>query len=264
MKRHAALIQKISFGFLAFAMPAHAANVNLLANELASLPCNREVQARLDHSLLKMTWFPLTVFPQSGAHDAVSHRDTRTYRAYTVWGEDGGASLIDANLKTGEQTTTTWKTAELCKPRSTTQAVPKPLAAMPQTFSDDDLAELLKKNKTGIIYVWSPYMPLSVAALHEIKSAAHAKELPLTILVDGKAQPSATSEWIGKKGVETRDVKPANSNELLARGLGLHYPTVFVYSGGYLSNRTYVGNKESRLYQNWLTLELKRMSAELR
>ena len=53
------------------------------------------------------------------------------------------------------------------------------------------------------------------------------------------------------------------SDELYARNIGLHYPTAFIYKDQFISNRTYVGFKEDKIYQKWMGLELAELTKDL-
>ena len=66
--------------------------------------------------------------------------------------------------------------------------------------TDRDLSRLVNKNSQGLIYVWSPGMPLSVRGISEIRRVANDLNLPLKIVVD----PIIESERIEKEVKDSR------------------------------------------------------------
>lgn len=105
-------------------------------------------------------------------------------------------------------------------------------------------------------------MPLSVEGLHEIKAAIAAKGGHLTILMDRNASELDAEKWIALGKVEVTDRLPFASQELLARDIGLHYPVLYLYKDGFLSNREYLGFKTKEVYLQWIRLELESISKD--
>src|SRR5262245_11283098 len=50
-------------------------------------------------------------------------------------------------------------------------------------FTDDDLRSLVRENEAGMIYVWSPSMPLSIRGLEEARAAATTLGIAFTAVV---------------------------------------------------------------------------------
>src|SRR3982751_4171633 len=56
-------------------------------------------------------------------------------------------------------------------------------ATMTHAFTDDRLRELLNTTRDGMIYVWSPGMPLSITGLREAKAAADSLGIAFSAVV---------------------------------------------------------------------------------
>lgn len=94
------------------------------------------------------------------------------------------------------------------------------MAANNRTLDDSYLKELMKKNKAGLIYVWSPRMPLSVQGLEEARRAAADAGIAFVEARDPHAGPAADSQLI------------LNSNRLLELGVSNHFPTIAFFKDG--------------------------------
>lgn len=114
-------------------------------------------------------------------------------------------------------------------------------------FTDRDLAKFVTKNKTGVIYVWSPRMDLSVKGISEMKAAAKKKRLPLLILLDkdvSSAEKSKLEKSLGKDAVKTVD-----SFELKMRHAQLHFPAIFVFKNQKILSEVKYGYEKADRYE---------------
>lgn len=96
-------------------------------------------------------------------------------------------------------------------------------------FTDVELAQTLQSHDRGMIYVWSPLMPLSIQGLEEARRVATEMGLGFTAVVDAQSAslvPQADS---------------LESNRLLELGVLNHFPTVAVYEAGALSRHLIPG-----------------------
>ncbi len=119
----------------------------------------------------------------------------------------------------------------------------------PDGFDDQDLQDLLAKSTQGLIYLWSPSLPLSVEGKAEIQKVATGLNLPVTFLVD----PTATANTDGDPKV--------TSQELLLLGATRHYPALLVYQGGKLTSLAHVGRRSNGEWKWIINQELKRRIA---
>ncbi len=117
----------------------------------------------------------------------------------------------------------------------------------PVGFTDKDLAKFVTKNKTGVIYVWSPRMDLSVKGIAEIKAATKAKKLPLLILVDkdvSAAEKAKLEKSLGKDVVKTVD-----SFELNMRHAQMHFPALLVFKDQKILSEVKYGYEKADRYK---------------
>ncbi len=119
-------------------------------------------------------------------------------------------------------------------------------------FDDACLAELLLKseqNKTsGVIWIWSPRMNLSVYGLTEIKPVAALLDLELTVLVDPNHAELTVYEPAYVSLLSSSKVM--KSKILESQGALLHFPVLIIYKNGkiLLPNRPGYDEPE-RLYR---------------
>ncbi len=94
-------------------------------------------------------------------------------------------------------------------------------------FGDSDLEAFIKKNKTGVIYVWSPRMSLSENGIKEIQTAARSKKLPVLVLMDKDLPESERLKLQTKLGKDV--TRTVDSFELSMRHVQMHFPALLVF-----------------------------------
>lgn len=104
-------------------------------------------------------------------------------------------------------------------------------------FLDRDLERLLKKEKRGVIYLWSPHMSLSVYELVEMKKYLSSLKVPVTILLDLNADIDSANKSIQKFDLPLEYLKRMNSRKLEKFGATIHYPSTIFYKDGELVKR---------------------------
>ncbi len=82
----------------------------------------------------------------------------------------------------------------------------------------------------GVIYVWSPHMPLSVDAFRHVASATEALGVALTVVVDPAGDPAYARAMARSAEMPVQAVRPFSSVELLFRNATVHAPSVLVYA----------------------------------
>lgn len=228
-------------------------------DELKTVVCIGGLAQAVDAHLKTQSWVPEPIsIPRKPLINGIAFRDSRTKKYYKIWSFKNETSLLEGDLKSKEEILKTWNNLKACALTQEKRKAPEFPSFGKVGFSDAELDKTLNANPWGVIYVWTPYMPLSVEGLKEIRDAVHAKGGNLTVLLDPKADPVEAKKWIGK-GATDADLNPATSDELNSREMGLHYPIAFIYKNKFLSNRTYVGFKYNNIYQKWIDIE----SAEL-
>ena len=249
-----------SLTFISSVAGASSAN---LSDFLHKAPCSTQVSQEIDAEMRRQTWAPIVVAEkmQPLAY-GTEFRDTRKNKAYKLYSRGNDSFYSVMTIGETKQSLTTWSKGNACKKTTTTtDVVQAPVPA--KGFADKDLKAALKAHKQGLIYVWSPHMPLSVEGLQEIKDAAKKLNMHLTILQDGKANPQGTAKWVKTKRVLASETTPVASRELYARQVQLHYPVLFIYKDGFLSNRTIVGHKKADTFEKWISTEVAQLQKDL-
>jgi hypothetical protein len=116
-------------------------------------------------------------------------------------------------------------------------------SAMSNAFTDDRLRTLVERTRDGVIYVWSPGMPLSVTGLAEARAAADSLGISFTAIV-ADAQPT---ELLAIP-VDTAFQHPLNAVDLVYRDAALHYPSILFYRDGALLGSAIPGYKRRETY----------------
>jgi hypothetical protein len=133
--------------------------------------------------------------------------------------------------------------ADGCGTRTTIHRRTFDSSAMTHAFTDDRLRSLLERTRDGVIYVWSPGMPLSVLGLNEARAAAESLGIAFTAVV-AEAQPSE----LRVLSVDTSYLQTLNSFELVYRDATIHYPTAIFYRSGSLLGSAIPGFKRRDTY----------------
>ncbi len=107
-------------------------------------------------------------------------------------------------------------------------------------FSDQDLKLKMKKNKLGLIYVWSPKFIYSVKEFSAIKKTAESLGYSFHAVMAADDNPeklnSSSFSHISK------DFRRRNASlELLLQKSDLHSPTMFIYKNNKWSAKPLVG-----------------------
>ncbi|HEY6219439.1 MAG TPA: hypothetical protein VIV65_05250 [Gemmatimonadaceae bacterium] len=130
-----------------------------------------------------------------------------------------------------------------CVPQITSHRRSFDPAAMRGSFTDDDLRGLLRNHGSGMIYVWSPRMPLSVCGIEEARAAARDLGIRFTALV-----ADADSDEARAAVRNPRDRRAMESLELTYRDATIHYPTTLYYRDGQISGTAIPGYKTRSVY----------------
>jgi hypothetical protein len=109
------------------------------------------------------------------------------------------------------------------------------------TFTDDDLRALVRANAAGMIYVWSPGMPLSIRGLEEARAAAKALGVAFTAVV-ADATPAEL------RGVDASIGRSMSALDLVYRNATIHYPSITFYQHGALLGSAIPGYKQRDTY----------------
>lgn len=128
-------------------------------------------------------------------------------------------------------------------------ALPTPV---PQSFTDDDLARLLRDQRCGLITVVSPRMPLSIGNLTNVTQVAAAHGLSLTVLIDPHSAEERDARALNAF-VPRGELRKNESRSLGLHGSLLHYPTLHIFIDGRLAPEVIYGAKSVESYESLLS-----------
>ncbi len=109
-----------------------------------------------------------------------------------------------------------------------------------KSFTDTNLEELLAKNGSGVIYVWSPGMSFSAKFLKAYRAWAKSKKMDFAIVVDPRATMREVLAAENTYGFSWERVR-MNSVDLYMRSTTIHFPTALVFKDGRIHRSEIVG-----------------------
>ena len=115
-------------------------------------------------------------------------------------------------------------------------------------FDDDDLQRLLDAPGRGVIYLWSPHMPLSIDGFRSLRAAADARGLAVHAVLDPAADRAFAATSLIAAGLSAEALRVADSVELLFRDVVLHAPSIQVYGGGRMVGSAFPGYHSAEEY----------------
>lgn len=250
---------------LLFASSARAADSVNLIEQMKQTACREQVKAKIGEKLRRQAWMPIAISqPRKPLAYGVTFRDTASQKAYRVWSNKSLTNFAEMDLKNRQQKISTFDYKNDCKEVVATEPMKSYPPVAKGGFDDAALRQTMAKNPWGVIYVWTPYMPLSVEAIKNIKEAVKAKGGDVKVVMDPWADPAEAKKWAAKKMISAEDMTPATSDELIAREMRLHYPITYIYKDGFVSNRDYVGWKSAPTYAQWIDTELAQLSKDMK
>ena len=119
-------------------------------------------------------------------------------------------------------------------------------------FTDRDLAALLDRRTRGVLYLWSPHMPLSVDGYAELRRAADAKRLEVVALLDPQSDRGFAAASVTEGRLPPAALTVADSVELQFRELPLHAPAIVAFRDGRLVGPEFRGYRTADEYAAFL------------
>jgi hypothetical protein len=130
---------------------------------------------------------------------------------------------------------------------------------MRKSFSDDHLRLIVQKAKRGIVYAWSPSMPLSFQGAKDIVKVGEKLGLQVFFALDPHAEEeTARRSLISIPGADLEALRRIESYELFYRGVGVHYPAIIVFENGKIKGQSIPGVKRPDVYEELVKRELAR------
>ena len=194
-------------------------------------------------------------------------RDVSPTDSVGVWLER--TSLVDGveelRRVSAERTTVARISVTDCRTTFTVHRRTFDSAATAHSFTDARLRALLQTHARGLIYVWSPRMPLSVRGLGEARAAAASLGIAFTAIVadaDMAGSRGVTETTVARGGAETRrtagvdaggfddrDAQTLDALELVYRNGAQHYPSAVFYRDGKIVDVAIPGYQSRVTYQ---------------
>ncbi len=129
-------------------------------------------------------------------------------------------------------------------------------ARLEKEFSDKALINKIDSKVSGVIYAWSPHMPLSMAGIKPLKEATEQLGIELILVLDPHADKKISNEMAVKFSLNDAALKKLESVDLMLRGLGFHYPALVVFKNGKMNDFAIPGVKTSSEYQKLIARQL--------
>lgn len=171
----------------------------------------------------------------------VRHFPTATMGVWVVETSGPGGSSM-TRVAPDALTRLTWTAA--CVVTADRQPRPRGPAS---AFGDADLAALVRTGR-GVIYVWSPHMPLSVDTMTSLAAAARGLRLAVTLLLDPAADPGFAARIAAERALPAAALRVADSVELQFRDVLVHAPTAIAYADGRIVGSAYPGGHTADEY----------------
>lgn len=114
--------------------------------------------------------------------------------------------------------------------------------------TDKDIAEFISKNKTGVLFVWSPRMGLSKDGVNQIKKASKNLKLPLMVMLDKETSDKELTALKKEMGPDV--TVRVDSLEFNMRNVGQHYPAMMVFKDERIVPQVKYGYEKSDRYQS--------------
>jgi hypothetical protein len=185
--------------------------------------------------------------PPVAPHRALRHWPTATLGVWLVE-ETAADHAALTRVAADALTRMTW--AAGCTATTTTR--PRQ-SAPPPAFSDADLTAVLASGTRGVLYLWSPHMPLSVDGHAALATAARARGLTVEALLDPAADRAFAATEAADRGLPASALRVADAVELQFRELSLHAPSAAVFAGGRLVGPVLRGYRTADEYSEFFS-----------
>ncbi|MBL8136470.1 MAG: hypothetical protein JNL48_07600 [Acidobacteria bacterium] len=219
--------------------PSHVSSVSLAAVGMAAVlmvsaaggPAPASAQEALSGACAEMVTRQLRAWhatgpPRNEPHAGMRHWPTS---ALGTWVTEVRTPTTVAVLQVTPARLTRLEWTEDCVARS--EERPRPVADTPR-FTDADLRVLLSAGRPGLVYVWSPHLPLSVDGYAQAVAAARARGLTVHPVLAPGADRAFARASLARGALPDDALRMADSIELWFRDVHLHAPSILVFARG--------------------------------
>jgi len=123
-------------------------------------------------------------------------------------------------------------------------------------FRDSDIEKIFKSEKSGILFLWTPQIQVSIEALKEVQAAATKLKVPLYALVDPNSDLKSALKVAQKLKVPRSQIFIFDSFDLTLRDFRLHFPSLIVVSKGKYSSPVQRGHETAAIYEDYIRTHL--------
>ena len=126
-------------------------------------------------------------------------------------------------------------------------------------FTDGHVRALLAGQPQGVVYLWSPHMPLSVDGYRTVREVASRLGMSFTALRDPLSDPGYAAAVAGEAGLPAEALRTFSSIELGFRQLSLHAPALLVFARGRFAGLAVPGYREAAGFEAAIAERLRSM-----
>ncbi len=125
-------------------------------------------------------------------------------------------------------------------------------AYLKTAYTDENLTRTLKAAKKGLIYMWSPNMPLSITNLHYLSKQAKELGIKLIVTVDPATPKDLIKKYVAEGKIKEEWTQPMESFDLINRGALIHFPAFIPFKDGKPSRGPKLGYEDEVQTMNYL------------
>ena len=211
--------------------------------------CNATLDSVADEWRSRNEWRQLAPYPVA--------REASPTDSVGVWIERWhmGDGSVELRRIAAARTTLARVDANSCDHSVTTFDRHYSVDSLKNAFTDATVDSLLHANARGMIYVWSPRMPLSISGLKEAKATAALMRIAfIAVIAEANAEDLLTLN--ATFAVPRSDMRALESLELVYRNATIHYPAVLFYQHNAMIDGVIPGYKNrdtyAKLGKEWL------------
>lgn len=189
-------------------------------------------------------------------------RKTKSYLAPTKkigkWIEltVGENNQVTLSLRMRDRFTEVSWDSTTCQATTSLRHITNDRKLLSERFTDDNLQKLVSHGGKGMVYAWSPHMPLSLAGLKEAQRAAKKMHLKLTVVLDPHANEIIARRSATKNKWDPETLRKIESLELFNRKMCTHFPAILLYARGKMVGPVYAGYKPEKTYRQFIQRHL--------
>lgn len=219
---------------------------------LKGIACEKQINAQLDQWAWRKQWLKK---PDTGRGAKVYASPTRVAGAWVrLFLFPGGEVSIER--QSPERTVTLEWNTQTCISQMKTRDHPVDPEVVRTTFTDLGLQRLMDEHTEGMVYAWSPEMPLCQQGVSDALHASEKLGVPLFFVLDPNAAPETVEGAKRNWGIKTDQTVRIHSLELLNWGVLDHFPSLTVFKNHVVLGPPLMGLKNEEYYVTYTKKKL--------